>query len=320
MPRPAPRFHSFIGHKRQVDFLKRQLAGAKYRGEPFPHTCFIGPSGVGKTQLAEALATEYGTQMIEANGHDALTELVQKLRRLNACDFLFVDECHNLTPKAQELLYQVVDRSRVPNWEGTQTQSDSPTDTAYIELAPCTLVAATDQPGKLYNALQKRMEIRIQLGYYSLREMREIVRCLASDLGLLLNGHASGQIAKVSHGLPRTAKHHLQNLRRHFLEAESRQIRLTEVRQYLRDCGIDSKGLGKMERDYLACLHKHGPASLESLALHLGTDADHVRRQIEPALKRLGLFVVANGRQLTEAGHKWIATATKPSRNEPLQS
>jgi Holliday junction resolvasome RuvABC ATP-dependent DNA helicase subunit len=64
--RPAAKFRDFIGHKATVDLLRRQLAGAQTRKKSFPHALFLGPSGVGKTRLARALAAEYGTNVIEA--------------------------------------------------------------------------------------------------------------------------------------------------------------------------------------------------------------------------------------------------------------
>lgn len=316
MPQSIPKFHRFVGHKRQVDLLRRQLVGAKARGEPFPPTLFSGPSGVGKTLLAESLAAEYGTVLTLANGYDSVAELSDKFLRVNVCDFVFIDEAHNLTAKSQELLYHVIDQSRIPLWDQKGNDASEP-DTQYEDVQPCAVILATDQPGKLRNALEKRMELNIRMGYYTQREMKEIVDRLAADLGLLISPQASNQIARISGGLPRKARHHLQNLRRHFLDAEQRQIGVPEVRQFLREFGIDSKGLGKVERDYLRHLLQTASASLDSLALHLGMDADFVRRQIEPTLRRAGFIVIGSGgRRLTETGRNWITQASKTRHEE----
>ena len=58
MPRPVYSFRNFIGQRKVVELLLRQLRGAIARGEPFPTACFAGPSGVGKTLLAKTLAGE----------------------------------------------------------------------------------------------------------------------------------------------------------------------------------------------------------------------------------------------------------------------
>src|SRR5262249_33915633 len=113
MARPAPRFHKFIGHAKIVAQLRRELTGSMARGEPMPHALFTGTSGVGKTQLARALAAERGAKLVRVLGTVCQQELIRKLKRLRDGDFLFVDEAHNLKHPLQELLYEVIDRRKV---------------------------------------------------------------------------------------------------------------------------------------------------------------------------------------------------------------
>lgn len=315
MPRRIPKFRSFVGHKKEVDLLLHQLTGAKMYGEPFPPCLLSGPSGVGKTLLAKCLADEFGTQLTVVNGQICCVELANSLQDLKACDFFFVDEAHNLESKAQEALYQVIDERRVPLGDQSRRTGQ---ETAYANLPPLTILLATDQPGKLLNALDKRMELQVSLTYYNKHEMRAIVDRLATDVNLLVSPQAANHLAKVSRGLPRKAKHLLQNLRRHFPDAEQRQLGISEMREFLRAFGIDSRGLGKLERKYLRLLRQTKSASLESLASTLGFDSDYVRRQIEPVLKRSGLITISSaGRRLTERGeHATKQTKATPSRKE----
>lgn len=104
MGRPIPQFRGFIGKKQRVAQLRRQLEGAKAHGEPFPPVLFAGPSGVGKTLLARMLADEFGTSLMVINGNASPAELATNIRQAKAMDFLFIDECHNLSTKSQELL------------------------------------------------------------------------------------------------------------------------------------------------------------------------------------------------------------------------
>src|SRR5579884_3674041 len=90
MARAAPRFHDFVGQKPTVDMLRRQLQGALARGEPFPHSLFQGPSGVGKSLLAGAMATEYGTAVVAAMGYVTRPDLAAKLATLKQGDFLLI--------------------------------------------------------------------------------------------------------------------------------------------------------------------------------------------------------------------------------------
>lgn len=310
MSRPLPRFHDFVGQRKAVKLLARQLDGVKSRGEPFPHTAFFGPSGVGKTLLAKALAKEYGTNLIQANGFYTSEELASILSNVKACDFVFIDECHNLRPKAQELLYGVIDHLIIPDFTTEKLTPDLTTEknTSRKEVAPCTIILATDQPGSLLNALDKRLQLKISLDYYATSELVEIAKLVATELDVLLSSQSANRIARISHGLPRAVKFHLRNLRNHFPDAERRQLTVDDIRGFMRAFGLDQRGLEARDRKYLRLLERHEKASLETLSSHLGLDADFVRRQVEPRLMRQSLICISSGgRQLTDSGREWIS-------------
>jgi Holliday junction DNA helicase RuvB len=302
MPRPAPRFRDFIGQKQRVDFVRRQLAGAQVSNEPFPHSLFRGPSGVGKSLLARALAAEMGTDTIEAMGYDDRSVLGEKLGRLRNHDILLVDEAHRLGYSEQELLNEAIDDNSIP------APAPGPAD-GRVALPPWTLVLATDQPGRLLDALFKRVVLEVQLDYYPLDELKEIVAAMAGQpkINILLTAQAAKLVARVSGGLPRQAKQHLQMLRNFYPDAESREIGVAEVRGYLDARGFDEEGLSPSECRYLEVLARLGASSLESIALALGCDQRFVRREIESPLVRRGLVRIASsGRQLTAAGREWV--------------
>jgi Holliday junction DNA helicase RuvB len=306
MPRPAPRFRNFIGHRRIVALLRRQLEGAQARGEPFPHTLLHGPSGVGKSLLAGALAAEMGTGIVEAMGYDDRPTLVKKLARLRPHDFLLVDECHRLGPLEQELLCEAIDGDRLPSASRRRGEPKADGDEE-AGLPPWTVILVTDQPGRLLDALRKRVVITQCLSHYPEKELKEIVEVLASRADLLLSPQSAWLIARVAGGLPRRARHLLQNLRLYFPDAESRQLGLEQIRQFLAADGIDRAGLGRLERHYLRAIARLDGASLESIGLMLGCDPAYVRREIEPMLVWRGLVRIApSGRQLTAAGQEWV--------------
>jgi Holliday junction DNA helicase RuvB len=309
MPRPVPKFRDFIGQKSAVDLLRRQLAGAQTLREPFPHTLFTGPSGIGKTRLAEALAAESGTRVVKIMGHLAPESLVSQVTTLQFGDFLFIDEAQNLKPVLQEMLLHLIDDRQV-----SAPTIKTPGRAALAGLSPeqrvepHTIILATDRPGSLLNALQKRMALQVSLALYDLRELKEIVDRQASDMDILISPQAARLIAQVSAGLPRRAKHHLENLRRHMPIGQSQEFTLQHVRRLLAAFRIDDQGLGERERDYLSYLAEVGSASLESLALYLGIDSMFVRQQIEPVLQRQRLIVIGpSGRKLTASGQQFIS-------------
>jgi Holliday junction resolvasome RuvABC ATP-dependent DNA helicase subunit len=87
MSHPIPKFHDFVGHKKVVDLLRRQLEGVQARREPFPHTLIVGASGLGKTLLAKALAAEYGAEIVKTIGDISKADMVDRLVALNENDF-----------------------------------------------------------------------------------------------------------------------------------------------------------------------------------------------------------------------------------------
>src|SRR5262249_44509738 len=179
----------------------------------------------------------------------------------------------------------------------------------------------TDQPGKLNNALVKRIPNLVDVAPYTSEEMREIVKLVASKHAILISSQAAGMIARVCGGLPRRGPHHIINLRLHFEDSEKRQQGVKDVRAYLRGSGIDRGGVENKQRRYLRFLARNDILSLETLAGRLGVDGAYVRREVERPLRFLGLIDVGqNGRRLTEEGlelarrRRWLKASKGGSR------
>src|SRR5260370_25095387 len=147
------------------------------------------------------------------------------------------------------------------------------------------------------DALHKRIPLRVSLGPYPNSELKEIVETMAEREDLLITPQAARLIASVSSGLPRRARHHLQNLKVFCCDSERRQLGLSDVREFLRASGVDETGLDQMGQRYLAELARRKAASVESLALILGTDPEYVKRWVEGPLVRQGLVPITSDRR-----------------------
>ncbi len=58
----------FVGQERVKEQLALLIDGARRRGEPVDHLLFSGPPGLGKTTLAQIVATEMGAGFQPTSG------------------------------------------------------------------------------------------------------------------------------------------------------------------------------------------------------------------------------------------------------------
>jgi ATP-dependent Clp protease ATP-binding subunit ClpE len=122
------------------DAIRRNRAGLKIRKSP-PSFIFVGPTGVGKTELAKALASElFGTdesiirvdmsEYMESHsvskligsppgyvGYDDAGQLTEKVRR-NPYSIILFDEIEKAHPDVFNILLQVLDEGRLTDSQG----------------------------------------------------------------------------------------------------------------------------------------------------------------------------------------------------------
>ena len=178
----------------------------------------------------------------------------------------------------------------------------------WVTIPPFTLICATDQPGKLKNALRQRLVLRYTLGDYTDREMRVIVGNRAAELGVLLSPQAATRIAQAARGVPRRARHILHSLHT-CLDDTTVVVSKVAANRHLASIGIDKDDLNGNDRAYLGVLGRRGGfVSLETLAMQLGLDDVTLKREVEIHLtKRELVSVDSRGRSLTDAGRKYVS-------------
>jgi Holliday junction resolvasome RuvABC ATP-dependent DNA helicase subunit len=312
-------FHGFYGQRPKVRFLKKQLQGAQALGQPMPHLLITGPTGGGKTRLANALAQEAGAQRWTVHGKASPSHLCGTLVQMSKGDFLFCDEAHSLGRESQQALYEVIDHGRMKDLLDDKTIGQRDKD-GWLIIAPITIILATDQPSKLLQALRKRMEHTIPLPDYPVAELVAIGEAKAKELDVLVSPQGMHTLAEAAQGRPRRVEQNLKGMKRHF-HNQKRQLTTKDVREYFRAAEIDAQGLDAQQQLYMQKLANLGRASLNTMAALLNTDAEEVEANVEAGLVKLGFVCKLRvGRQLTPAGEKWLrAYQAKQSRRRALK-
>ncbi|HUA08242.1 MAG TPA: ATP-dependent Clp protease ATP-binding subunit [Candidatus Acidoferrales bacterium] len=239
--------------------IRRARAGLHDPRKPLGSFLFAGPSGVGKTELAKALAAAlFGTEealvridlseFTEAHtvsrllgappgyaGHDEPGQLTEPVRRRPYCVILF-DELEKAHPDVANVLLQILDDGRVTDAKGRT-----------IDFRHALIVLTTnleeDQVGDyLRPELLNRIDDRVRFNALQLADIEAIVeihvdalaqRMGARNLHLRLSDDAKAYLAKVSIGAGSGARY-VQRTVSHYI---STPLSTAILRGELRDGG-----------------------------------------------------------------------------------
>ena len=188
------RLVDYVGQKRIKENLSVFIEAARGRGEAMDHILFHGPPGLGKTTLAHIIANEMGVQIRTTSGPviERAGDLAAILTNLEKFDVLFIDEIHRLSPIVEEILYPAMEDFKLDLLVGQGPSAR----TIKLELMPFTLIGATTRSGMLTNPLRDRFGIMFHLDFYSVDELKIIVKRSASLLNVEIDepgGHGNRQ-------------------------------------------------------------------------------------------------------------------------------
>ena len=128
------------------------IEAARRRKEPLDHVLLYGPPGLGKTTLANIIASELGVNIRVTSGPaiERPGDLAAILTNLSNFDVLFIDEIHRLNRTVEEILYPAMEDFALDIIIGKGPSARS----IRLDLPKFTLVGATTRAGLLTSPLR----------------------------------------------------------------------------------------------------------------------------------------------------------------------
>ena len=299
------RLEDFVGQANTKENLSISIQAAKLRQEPLDHVIIYGPPGLGKTTLANIIATEMEVAIRVTSGPavERAGDMAAILTSLQPGDVLFIDEVHRLNRVVEEVLYSAMEDFFLSWMVGKGLAARN----VNLRISPFTLVGATTRFSMVSAPLRDRFGLVCRLDYYEPEDMKVIVDRSARILEMDTDSEGMDLIAARSRGTPRVANRLLKRTRDYALVKADNRINREVARAALEQLNVDELGLDLSDHRLLSSIidkFDGGPVGLETLAASLNEDSDTIMDVWEPFLLQLGFLErTPRGRVATRRAH-----------------
>lgn len=298
----------FIGQDDVRTNLKIYLQAALERGQHLDHCLLYGNPGLGKTTLAQIMASELGVNLVSTSGPvlERSGDLAAILTSLNRHDLLFIDEIHRMPAVVEEILYPGMEDFKLDLIVGQGPGAR----TVKIELEPFTLVGATTRIGLLTSPLRDRFGVICRLEFYKPEQLAFIVTRAARIFGVEITDAGALEIGKRSRGTPRIANRLLRRVADYAQVCGEKIIDAQVAAKGLDIMDVDSRGLDMMDRKILECIigsFGGGPVGIKTIAAACSEEVRTIEDIYEPYLIQCGFLKrTPRGRVVTAKAYQHI--------------
>lgn len=303
----------YVGQERVKDNLHIAMVAAQEREEPLDHVLLYGPPGLGKTTLANIIASEMGVNIKVTSGPaiERPGDMAAIITGLRPRDILFIDEIHRLSRVVEEVLYPAMEEFFL-SWvmgKGLGARSIN------LKVPPFTLIGATTRYAMISGPLRNRFGMVYRLDFYRVEDIQALVRRSAAIIEVDVRQDGLEEISRRARGTPRVANRLLKRVRDYAQVVVKGAVTGDVAREALSKLGIDHLGLDEVDHQVLRALVEKfdgGPVGLETLAASINEETDTIMDVYEPYLMQLGfLSRTPRGRVATRLAYEHLGLPYK---------